>query len=448
MRPANYILSSFAVLFALVMVSGATETWSEVELTTIKNLSLSSLPPLPRSPTNAVADNLRAAELGKKLFFDKTLSEDGSVACSTCHNPDLRFTDGNALSEGIGTASRNAPSVIGAAYHRFQFWDGRADSLWAQALGPLESGVEHGTNRMFVAKTVFEKYRKEYEAIFGSLPNLGDGSRFPNERASLENPRVRAAWNAMQPADQQATLRVFVNVGKTMEAYERRLLPGVTVFDRFAAAVTGKGDPEALRAMPEAAQSGLKLFIGKAGCITCHSGALLTDESFHNTGIPVNQDLGLPDSGRLLGVIRLLDSGFNCLSVYSDFQGNCNSLLELQANDRTIRTPPTDENTASAIIDQNNNTDDRTDASNNSGNSVESPLLGAFKTPSLRNVALTAPYMHAGQFTNLRQVLEHYRRAPKAPAGTNEVQPVALEAREVDQLIAFLNTLSAPPVTP
>jgi cytochrome c peroxidase len=441
----------FLICAALTLniAAQATETWSDGEVATIKKLWIGSLPALPKSMGNAFADDPRAAALGKRLFFDKALSENGEVACSTCHDPAKSFTDGNALAEGRGTAPRNSPSVVGAAYHRFQFWDGRADSLWAQALGPFESSAEHGTNRMFIARSVFSTYRTEYEAIFGKLPNLSDTARFPGPRAPIEEPEVRATWDAMAEDSQQIVLKIFVNVGKSIEAYERHLKPGISPFDRYAEALLESGDPEALRGLSDEAQQGLKLFIGKAGCVQCHNGPLLSDDGFHNTGIPANLDVGKSDPGRVVGLLRLLNSGFNCLSPFSDtpkqdLAKTCASLLELQTSTAGFKT--SGDNTATLEFEENDALNDLADASNGGGRVEVSPLLGAFKTPSLRNVALTAPYMHAGQYANLSQVLSHYVNAPDTTMGTSELKPAPLDARETAALIAFLKSLSAPVV--
>ena len=102
-------------------------------------MSLAELEPLPRDPTNRVADDPRAADLGRRLFFDTRLSSNGRVACSTCHQPDRGFQDGTALATGVGITARRTMPIAGMARSPFLFWDGRKDSLWAQALGPLES---------------------------------------------------------------------------------------------------------------------------------------------------------------------------------------------------------------------------------------------------------------------------------------------------------------------
>ena len=445
-KAMKFTTSILSILFILTIgISAlANETWSEKEISTISKLWIGNLGSIPASPTNHVADDARAAELGKELFFDKTLSEDGSVACSTCHDPEQSFTDAKTLAEGRGTAPRNTPSIIGAAFHRYQFWDGRSDSMWSQALGPFESAAEHGTNRMFVAKTIFRKYRDQYEAIFGKLVDLADPSRFPSVRASLENPEVQSAWNAMQSADQQVVLRMFVNAGKSIEAYERGLIPGPSTFDRFAESLLVTGDSDAIRDMPDDAQAGLKLFIGKAGCVQCHNGPLLTDEGFHNTGVPANPNLAKPDFGRSLGLSKLLSSGFNCLSSFSDAPNTCATLLELQRTNQGFRPPVEGANNATLEPSKLETSDDRVDANNVRASEIESPALGAFKTPSLRNVSLTSPYMHAGQFDNLSQVIKHYRNAPNAVVGSSELKAIQLEPREIKQLITFLNTLNSP----
>jgi cytochrome c peroxidase len=118
--------------------------WSKSERSTISALWIGNLPPLSDDPSNRVANNIDAAKFGHQLFFDKRFSGNGKVACMTCHDPEKHFTDGNALAVGVGITQRSSPSIVGTAYHPFIFWDGRADSQWAQAMGPMESAVEHG----------------------------------------------------------------------------------------------------------------------------------------------------------------------------------------------------------------------------------------------------------------------------------------------------------------
>jgi len=169
-------------------------SWSEAEVVTLKSLWIGSLPALPPDPSNLYADNSRAAEFGQKLFFDTRLSSNGEVACATCHKPELMFSDGLPLAQGVGTTSRKTMTIIGTAYSPWMFWDGRKDSQWAQALGPLESAVEHGGTRAQYAHLIDEVYRAEYESIFGSLPDFSDRARFPEVAAPVEDESARAAW--------------------------------------------------------------------------------------------------------------------------------------------------------------------------------------------------------------------------------------------------------------
>ncbi len=433
------------LLGTLTIVVGQSSTiWSPKELQSIRQLWVGSLGSEPSDPTNAVANNPRAAELGHKLFFDTSLSADGSVSCASCHDPKVAFADNNQLAEGIGTAPRNTPSIIGSAFNRFQFWDGRSDSQWSQALGPLESAVEHGTNRVFIARQVFENYRTEYEAIFGTMPNLTDATRFPKLRESQETAVARATWDTMQPADQQVILRVFTNVGKAIAAYERLLRPAPAPFDQFAESILETNDASGLNAISTDAQAGLKLFMGKANCTACHSNALLSDTNFYNTGIPINQSMGGADPGRSRGLTQLERSGFTCLSVFSDASNQCQTTRAALGLADGAALLASSENTATLLpqtVSSSNSPDDIVEISGS--NSQFAQWIGAFKTPSLRNVARTSPYMHAGQLWTLKQVVEHYNSAPNAPIGKTQLKPLGLNALEVNQLVEFLKTLNS-----
>jgi cytochrome c peroxidase len=212
----------------------------------------------------------------------------------------------------------------------------------------------------------------------------------------------------MTAAVRDRVTAVFVNMGKAVAAYERRIAYGPSRFDRYAAALRATGRaPEGMLSDDEAA--GLRLFVGKARCTSCHTGPLLTDFAFHNTGVP--RAAGLPpDAGRAAGAAKVKGDEFNCRSRWSDARESC-AELEFLAD---------------------------------SG----SALVRAFKTPSLRNVALRAPYMHAGQLRTLEDVIDHYDRAPAAPEGTSELRPLHLSDAERRQLLAFLGALSAPLATP
>ena len=164
-------------LAALAMALGssaAVPEWSAEERSVIASLSLSELGPLPPDPSNRVADDPRAVALGRAIFSDTRFSADGTVSCASCHLPDRQFQDDLPLGRGMGTTGRRTMPIAGMAYSPFLFWDGRKDSLWSQALGPMESPVEHGGDRTQYAHLVAKAYRAAYEELFGGLPDLAD----------------------------------------------------------------------------------------------------------------------------------------------------------------------------------------------------------------------------------------------------------------------------------
>lgn len=355
--------------------------WSDAERAVLRSLSLASLPPLPADAANAVADQPAAALLGQRLFFDPRLSGNGAVSCATCHQPALGFTDGLPQGQGIGTANRHTPSILGSAYSPWLYWDGRKNSLWSQALAPLEDPQEHGGHRDDHARLISDDdhYRASYEQIFGPLPDL------------------------TQP---HASTAVFVNIGKALGAFQRRIQIPNTRFDDYVASVLGEPAAKQQQAFSNDEIRGLRLFIGKAQCVQCHNGPLLSNHEFHNTGVLAAPGQ-LPDRGRIDGWRQLEADPFNCFSDYSDDpQPVC-------AEQRFARSG--------------------------------AELLGAFRTPSLRNVAQTAPYMHRGQLATLGEVIAHYDRAPPAMIGHNEIKALKLSRRERAQLEAFLHTLTGMP---
>ncbi|MGE3344788.1 MAG: cytochrome-c peroxidase [Vicinamibacterales bacterium] len=378
--------------------------WTPAEIEELQSMSLRSLEPLPPDPTNRVADDPRAAELGARLFFDTRLSSNGQVSCGTCHRPELDFQDGTALGKGVGTTTRRTMPIAGTAWQPFLFWDGRKDSLWAQALGPLESPVEHGGTRTEYAHVVASHYAREYEAVFGPLPDLsGD----PRVAGPVRDPAAAAAWAALSDAQRDAITLIFVNIGKAIAAFERLIWPGPSRFDAYVDALTDGRPTDDL--LDDTELAGLRLFMGKANCTRCHNGPLLTNYEFHNTAVPSRADLP-PDEGRLTGSTMVLNDQFNCRSRWSDAPGACPELDFMVSGDHTQQR--------------------------------------AYKVPSLRNVADRAPYMHAGQFATLAEVLDHYNRPPKATHSHSELEPLHLNRTDLRQLEAFLRTLRGPTVTP
>lgn len=404
---ANRLIATLVTLWigavAVATMSNA-GGWTATELAELESLSLRSLEPLPGDPTNRVADDPRAVEFGRQLFFDPRLSANGKVACSTCHQADREFQDGTALAVGVGTTARRTMPIAGTSRAPFLFWDGRKDSQWAQALGPLESAVEHGGSRALYAHVVAEHYAPQYEPLFGPLPDL---SAVPRSAGPVTNRAAAATWQALGASRRDDVTRVFVNIGKAIAAFERRVEFAPSRFDEYVDAVTHRRTSEGMLTSDEVA--GLRLFIGKANCTRCHNGPLFTNYEFHNTGVPAR--LGLPkDDGRLSGASSVRRDEFNCRSRWSDARDRCAELEYMVSGDHTLER--------------------------------------AYKVPSLRNVAGRAPYMHAGQFATLGAVLDHYNRAPSAAAGHSELEALRLKPSELRQIEAFLRTLSSATVVP
>jgi len=415
------------LVFCVLASSAVASDWTETELALLRQQWIGSLPGLPPDPGNRVADDPHAAELGQRLFFDTRLSANGEVSCANCHVPEYSFTDGLARARGVGETARSAPSLIGVAYSPWYFWDGRSDSLWSQALGPLESGVEHGGDRLQYAKIIVADpvYRNRYEELFGALPDLFDRDRFPEGASPVGDAAAAEKWNAMTEADRRAVTRVFVNIGKAIAAYERTLIPGPSRFDQYVERLLA-GDPTGANLLAADEIAGLRLFLGKAMCVTCHFGPMFTNHGFHNIGIPdpaarkpkyrlpilhLFADKPAVDIGRYQGVRQVMESEFNCLGEYSEAtEKDCSELI-------FANTRPQD-------------------------------TLGAFKVPTLRNVARTAPYMHAGQLADIEGVLRHYNSPPSAPSGRSELAPLDLSEDELAQLEAFLHSLNSSPAVP
>ena len=389
--------------------------------------SLSPLPTLAPDPTNAVADDPRARALGKQLFFDAGFSgplrvrsdlgaagEVGKVSCASCHlGPALddRRSVPGTVSIGTDVHTRNSPPLVNSAYYRWTNWGGRFSAQWELPPAVAESPLLFNGNRLSLAHRIFDVYRGRYEAIFGPLdPALADTARFPaagkpKPAPSASNPTPQDGdWEAMAETDRQLVNQVFVNYGKLVTAYVRTLISTDSAFDRFVA-----GDDDALS---PAAQRGAALFIGDAGCVTCHATPTFSDDDFHNLGVPqVGPSVPPSDDGRFRDVPPLLASSLNASGRYSD---------DPSAGRIEGLTDPMPELTR-----------------------------GAFRTPSLRNVALTAPYMHSGQLATLRDVVNFYAAGGGTPtAGSRDpvLAPLGLSDAQKDDLVAFLESLTLDPL--
>ena len=360
--------------------AGETDAYAftAADIVFLKSFSLSSLPPPPVAPSNSYADNSRAAKLGKSLFFDQRLSKDEKFSCASCHQPRLYFTDGLARARAHGTALRSTPTLLGAAWSPWQYWDGRKDSLWSQALGPIEHPGEMALDRTSFAKKLLQHHGDEYRALFGNSPDL---SALQKKASPLGNSETIDNWESLSDRSRRQINRVFVNAGKALMAYQRQLRLPRARFDRFVDALArtqGEQDArtEFASIFSQAEVAGMRLFMGKANCASCHNGPLFTNFEFHNIGAPEPNPEQV-DLGRYAGVQTLAADEFTCLSEWSDAgPTQCEEMRFLKR--------------------------------------AGAELVGAFKTPTLRNVAATAPYMQAGQFENLAAVLNHYN-VPKPP---------------------------------
>ncbi len=406
--------------------TGSTDSEMEAEVPFFtpqeRDTILAWLGPLPTtappSPSNAYADDPLAADLGRALFFDPRVSSSEQISCATCHDADSGFSDTRAnTSEGIGFTGRSSMSILNGAYGAaseqaqvWQFWDGRSDSQWAQALAPVEDPTEMGSSRSHLALLVFDSYRAPYEEIFGLMPTL---------RANDGTPLIPSGvmpgdgiWETLPQDDRMAVNEVYVRFGKVIEAYERLLVSRNARFDTFWLELAdGADDSDALT---EIEKQGLRVFIEEGRCLGCHSGPNFTDGQFHNVAVPqVGENILANDVGRAGGIESLLASEFNCAGPWSDH--------------------PDKSQCAVSQLD---------------GAQGE---MGAFKTPSLRSVTLTPPYMHTGQMTTLDEVAAHYDLGG-APAGSFDgtrdelMRPLGLDLPKRRALVAFLGALEGEPL--
>ncbi len=332
----------------LIAAACAPELTAEQEAR-LRDMALSAEDPLPASPTNGVADDLQAAQLGRLIFFDERMSSDGEVSCASCHEPDRGWSDPRAVSRGVdgNEGGRHSMPVHSIAHQNFFFWDGRADSVWSQTLQAIESEAEMDFTRAEVAHYVADHRRADYEAIFGPMPDLSSVPR----RATAGD----AAWEALSAQTKRDVERVFTNVGKVLEAYQRQLNCGDTRFDQWA-----RGEVS----MTRTEEIGAAVFVQER-CIDCHSGVTFSDGEFHNLGLPSREN---GDTGRQQGLASLLDNPFNGAGEYSDNTAAGTARLV-------------------EAMEENN-------------------TLGAFRTPTLRGVTQRRFFGHGSNAQQLGQFLE------------------------------------------
>ena len=302
-------------------------------------------------------------ELGRQLYFDKRLSADSTVSCASCHDPSMGYSAHTKTGVGIRgqLGGRNSPVSFNRILTGAQFWDGRADSLEAQAVGPIQNPIEMGFTHEGVVKRLGELpvYRKQFEKIFGELTI----DRVGQAIAAFE----RAIVTAPSPYDYYEQMKAFAGLD------EEDIADDPDLAKRYAEA---KAAVEA-HPMSEEAKRGRDIFFTEKGnCTACHVGANLADEKFHNIGIGMQAEQ--PDPGRV-----------------------------------AISKDPKD--------------------------------TGAFKTPTVRNVALTAPYMHDGSLATLEEVVEWYDKGGHAnPHLSDKIRPLKLSAQDKADLVAFMQACTGP----
>jgi len=434
------------------------------------------------SPAFSLQYERKFAEFGKMLFLDPRLSANGQVSCSTCHNPGRSFTDGRPTAFGMATTERNTPTLVNIALNSWFFSDGRADSLTAQAMGPWLDPREQGLSKAQLATKIMALYSDAYTSLYGPLApealrilrtKTDQPDPTPQPAASLLPQFMRmygiatigsfsalddilklAGQRRLSPQDyfallsaglghasdkvkeaqnedtepsshndvlDQLILDIISHSAAALEAYQRTILATQSPFDRFAARV------EKTSTMQEAFDDhfgeeefqGLNLFMGKGKCDLCHLGPNFSDSQFHNIGLPWRpeaDDIKLP-SGRAQGLQSLGQHPFSCKTPHVIKARKANKLPDLET---------------CIEVDYL-----KLDA-------LES--MSAFKTPTLRNLKSTAPYMHDGRFHQLEDVIDHYSSLPGKPAiGHREetLKDLNLTRKEKDHLIKFLSSLDS-----
>jgi cytochrome c peroxidase len=378
--------------------------------------------------SNRWADDADAALLGQRIFFDvrfsgPLLAEEhdgaflssglgmrgtpGKVSCFSCHNPSAGFLDTRStkkqVSLGAAWTHRRSPSLLDIGYASVLMWDGRRDAGYNQVFGAIEASAEMNSSRLFVAQQMGRLYKADYERVFKeAFPDLSDYAPLSPEEAGCKEEQASPTTGCPKPHDDRVD-RVVVNFGKAMNAYLRKLTCGAGRFDAWV-----NGDANAITAEE---QHGADLFVGKARCVSCHSGPHFTDRKFHNIGLPgaiVSLVIRVGgDAGAATGIPAMLADPLNVRGKFSDgYDGRLDAF-------------------------------DRMDTQR---------LQGAFRTPSLRCVAQRPSFTHTGQLRNLEEVVQFFNQggANSDTTGTKEIGPLNLTLEEQAHLIAFLKTLSGP----
>jgi cytochrome c peroxidase len=360
------------------------------------------------------------------------------LSCASCHDPRHAGSDftsqPNTVSIGAGWYDVNIQQTLNSAYYPILYWNGRTDTLWAQAAQVMESAVSMNGHRMKSFWVVADPvYAADYAAIFPDGPAVQElAARLTAPAADAAIAAYQAQYAALPNADQATVTRAHVNVAKAIAAYEWLLSSDDSPFDQYVAGVTG-----AEAAFPPAAQRGLKLFVGRASCIDCHNTPLFSDGKFH--------DIGIPQQGEHVPTVAACTTGkCDCVSSGEAGPGTAGACLPIGAFAGTekLATQPFRRGTTF-----DDNFASNPELAPPAPASPEPRWIGAWRTPSLRDVALTAPYMHDGALSTLADVVWHYDQggAEGDVIGTSELAPLLLSAQDRDDLVAFLQTLTGTP---
>ncbi len=336
---------------ALVLVSGADGTGK---------FTISPLPDKPAEPTDNPTTPVKV-KLGKLLYFDPRLSGDGSVSCATCHDPNQGWAKKRVMSPAYPESKhfRHSPTVLNVAYNTLMFWDGRVKTLEEQAEKPIASPFEMNMNYDLLEERL--KAVPEYRRLFKKA--------FPGEKEPI----------------------TIKNIAKAIAAFERTIVCNDSPFDKYM-----RGDRGA---MDELQIKGMKLFVGKAGCVQCHNGPNFTDNKFHVTGVPKHR---VEDEPLVVATRNFVLRGAGFRNPEEIDRDLGRYFLTKKEKDK-----------------------------------------GSFKTPTLRNVALTPPYMHNGVFKTLYEVVEFYDRGGgQVPNKDRALKPLNLTEEEKEALVAFLEALT------
>jgi cytochrome c peroxidase len=366
-------------------------------------LSLGPWPaPTPRDPTNRVSGQPAAIELGRQLFFDAGLSSTGTVSCATCHDPRRGFTDGLPRAQGIAKHDRNTQGLLDVALQRWFGWDGGADSLWAASIRPMLAPGEMGATPALVARRIRgdAALSAAYSAAFGSTAGNDDA--------------------------------LLAGAGKAIAAFMETLRSARTLFDDFRDALE-RSDAAGIARYPADAKRGLKLFVGRGNCWMCHVGPAFSNGEFHDVGVPFVVEPGRVDPGRHAGIRRVLDDRFNLLGPHNDERSpggtSAAAARPAAAPAGVTDTPPPASLKTATVRSEHRN-------------------WGEWRTPTLRGLSATAPYMHDGSLATLRDVVRHYSELNEDRLhadGEAILRPLRLDARETEDLLAFLRSLDPAP---